>query len=319
MRCIDCNFDLSHARGQCPECGRAFDAADAGTFIGPGHSRIMRALARAPGWPMTVGAACVALLVLHADFSPAGTFGASITAFAAAVLFGAVFVVRALVALFAHHALPRRTSDARPQRVVAIAPLRWLVPIAVIGAASLIAGLRGPRALAFWLDRRVLEPVALGPAMELDAWVSVDAWTGRVTRGIVRLDALVWAFAPDPAGGGAIDPSDGVPLERPGDRQFLQARGWQGGNDIVTRIPRLAVFPIDGTGYSGTCAAWAYAPGAPNEFFVGFTAFIRLEGGWYRSRGWIDSRELELGFGLDPPVGSDPGTDGGQEAAPPTP
>jgi hypothetical protein len=314
MRCIDCNFDLSHAGGQCPECGRAFDAADAGTFIGPAHSRVTRALAGAPGWPMSVGAAFVALLVLRADFSPSGTFGASIEAAAAALLFAVVFVGRALVALFAHEALPRRASPAGPQRVVAIAPLRWLLPIAVIGAGYLTAEMRVPRTVAFWLDRRVLEPVAMGPPVELGAWATVDAWSGRISRGIVRLDALVWAPAPD------------SPLDRLGDpsrgemrRLALELRERaQTGHDVRgiadMRLPRLAVFLVEGTGYGGfTCAAWAYAPGAPGDFFLGGVSFHRQQGDWYRSDGWIDPRQLEEDPVGGTGVGANPETDGGRD------
>ena len=315
MRCIDCNFDLSHAGGQCPECGRAFDAADAGTFIGPAHSRVTRALAGAPGWPMSVGAAFVALLVLRADFCPSGTFGASNEAAAAALLFAVVFVGRALVALFAHEALPRRASPAGPRRVVAIAPMRWLLPIAVIGAGYLTAEMRVPRAVAFWLDRRVLEPVAMGPPVELGAWATVDAWSGRISRGIVRLDALVWVWAPAPdsALDGTADPSGDASLELPGDRAILRARGARlGPSDMVLRLPRLAVFLVEGTGYGGfTCAAWAYAPGAPDYFMLDFARFTRHQGDWYRSGGWIDPRHLEEAPVGRKAVGADPESDGG--------
>jgi len=318
MRCIDCNFDLSHAGGQCPECGRAFDAADAGTFIGPAHSRVTRALARAPGWPMSVGAAFVALLVLRADFSPSGTFGASIEAAAAALLFAVVFVGRALVALFAHEALPRRASPAGPRRVVAIAPMRWLLPIAVIGAGYLTAEMRVPRTVAFWLDRRVLEPIAMGPPVELGAWATVDAWSGRVSRGIVRLDALVWAPAPDSAPAGTADPSGDASLELPGDRAILRARGNHlGPSDVVLRLPRLAVFLVEGTGYGGfTCAAWAYAPGAPDYFRLDFAEFTRHQRDWYRSGGWIDPRQLEEDPVGGTGVGANPETDGGRDDGP---
>jgi hypothetical protein len=83
---------------------------------------------------------------------------------------------------------------------------------------------------------------------------------------------------------------------------------------VDMRLPRLAVFLVEGTGYGGfTCAAWAYAPGAPDDFFLGHDSFTRQQGDWYRSDGWIDPRQLEEDPVGGTGVGANPETDGGRD------
>ena len=57
---------------------------------------------------------------------------------------------------------------------------------------------------------------------------------------------------------------------------------------VDVRLARLAVFPIEGTGYDRSLsAAWAYAPNAPDVFGLKGSVFLRHRGDWYTSRGWI--------------------------------
>ena len=293
MRCIDCDFDLAHAAGErrCPECGRAFDPGDAGTVIGPGHGRAARFLARAPGWPLAVGAVVVALVVASVDFSPSGSFGRSLSMLVALLAFGFVWLWRAVVAAIAHRMLPRR----RP-RVVPVAPARWVLPVAIVLVAFGAKELRLPRAVAFRLDRARLEVVATGPAIAPSAWRPVAAMSGTVARGGVWLDAAVWDF-------------DGDDTRRWTRETGLTPFGWAlkelfvGEREVpgmrAVPVARIAVFPIAGLCYGNfSDPAWAYAPGAPDGFGFGEESvywYRRYEGDWFVSEGWI--RELTDGAG----------------------
>lgn len=313
MRCIDCTFDLTHScdAARCPECGRAFDPGDAGTYLGERHSRFARRLATAPGWPMCVVAGIVALATMRVDFGPSGSFGPALIAGLVALVAGAIYLVRLAAALFARYLLlPTRTPSVVPTR-----PARWLAPLAIALAGWTANGLHLPRAVAFWLDAPLLEPTARGPALEPSDWAAasmrIDAWSGTVTEGAVWLDVEVWAFEsrvpselletatrasqtvawpPGDPLGGAMSPEafDCYTRRNLGERDVP--------GTVELRLPRLAVFPIEGTGYGNfNDAAWAYAPGAPEEFGVVVSEpslsagmyFHRMRGDWYRSWGWI--------------------------------
>ena len=99
---------------------------------------------------------------------------------------------------------------------------------------------------------------------------------------------------------GARDPiQDGYGLEWKSDEVRYTGAGGEEKIAPIVRIalPRLAVFPIDGTGYGGSSQAWAYAPGAPDVFLpiptgpdeaLGYR-FVRYEGDWFVSRGLLFS------------------------------
>jgi fumarate reductase subunit C len=309
VRCIDCDFDLVRTTdGRCPECGRAFDAADVGTYIGEGHARIARRSAAAPGWPMWAMSALLGLLILRTDFSPGRSFGDGVVALLAGLVFVALYIIRLIVALAARSTLPKR----RP-RVVPIALWRWLLPIGIVLAAQNIAALRVPRMVAFWFDRSALEAVAQGPAIEPSAWVSIPAWSGRVDRGAVWTDIEVVAFDPTTELGRAENPFDlGYAWELAGNEiEFVRkSRGSptaQGAPSLERilrlRLARLAVFPIAGKGYGGFSEpAWAYAQGAPDIFILPphdeeeeipypLASFRRFSGDWFVSLSWIQKLE----------------------------
>ncbi len=308
MRCIDCNFDLvrSGPEGRCPECGRAFDAADVGTYIGEGHTRIARRSAAAPGWPMWAMSALLGLLILRVDFSPGRSFSDGVGALLAGLVFGALYIARIFFAFAAHKALPKR----RP-RVVPMALWRWLLPIGIVLVAQGIATLRVPRMVAFWLDRSALEAVAQGPAIEPSAWAPISAWSGRVERGAVWTDVEIVAFDPATELGRAEDPFDlGYAWElAENEIEFVRksrgsptTQGAPASERILRlRLERLAVFPIAGKGYGGfSDPAWSYAPGAPDIFILPphedeeeeipypLTPFRRYRGDWFVSRHWIE-------------------------------
>jgi hypothetical protein len=311
VRCIDCDFDLVRTTdGRCPECGRAFDAADVGTYIGEGHARIARRSAAAPGWPMWAMAALLGLLILRTDFSPGRSFGDGVVALLAGLVFVALYIIRLVVALAARSTLPKRRPGA--PRVVPIALWRWLLPIGIVLTAQGLAALRVPRMVAFWFDRSALEPVAQGPAIEPSAWVSIPDWSGRVDRGAIWTDFEVVAFDPTTELGRAENPFDlGYAWELAGNEiEFVRkSRGSptaQGAPSLERilrlRLARLAVFPIAGKGYGGFSEpAWAYAPGAPDVFILPpvqeeeipypLAWFRRYSGDWFVSLYWI--QELE--------------------------
>ncbi|MCE2884880.1 MAG: hypothetical protein LW806_08285 [Planctomycetaceae bacterium] len=295
MRCIACDFDLLQTTdGRCPECGREFDRNDIGTFIGEGHGRVARRSAAAPGWPMFTLAALLGYLVLCTDFSPAGTFEPVLRALLAGILVGCLYLVRLFVAFAARVALPKR----RP-RVVPVALWRWLTPIAIVLVASVLVELRVPRMIAFWLDRSSLAPIAVGPGAEPSAFAPVDAWTGRVTKGAVWDDIEVTGVHPAEGYGASFPPGWGWVVEAG------YMRGVRGADQpalvrvVSVSLPRLAIFPIEGTGYGNfSCAAWAYAPGATDVFFVlpedGADlgpVFLRYSGDWFVSAWWIQPLE----------------------------
>jgi len=296
MRCIDCDFDLERiSEPRCPECGRAFDRHDAGTFIGPGHARFSRRLAQAPGWPMFALAGLLAILILRVDFGPGWSFPAQLLVLVASLAVGLAFIMRLLGAVLGHRTLPRR----RP-RIVPIALWRWLFPIALVVAANMLASARAPRAIAFWLDRTVLEPLAVGPAVEPSRWSAVRAWSGSVTQGAVWDDIEVATIEWSPPEGGARDPIHGSHglVWQSDEVRYTGAGGEEKIAPIVRiSLPRLAVFPIDGIGYGGSRIAWAYAPGAPDVFLPIPTGpdesllyrFVRHEGDWFVSRGLLFS------------------------------
>jgi hypothetical protein len=298
MRCIDCDFDLERiSEPRCPECGRAFDPQDGGTFIGPGHARFSRRLAQAPGWPMFVLAGLLAILILRIDFGPAASFPAQLLALLASLAVGLAFIMRLLGAVLGHRTLPRH----RP-RVVPIALWRWLLPIALVVAAEMLASARAPRAIAFWLDRKILEPLAVGPAVEPSKWSAVRAWSGSVTRGAVWDDIEVATIEWTPPEMGARDPfHGGYGLEWQSDELRYTGAGDEEKIAPIVRIslPRLAVFPINAIGYGGSSHAWAYAPGAPDVFLPIPTGqdemhgyrFVRYRGDWFVSRGLLISLE----------------------------
>ena len=294
MRCIGCDFDLSETRsGRCPECGRDFDPANPATFAGEHNTRFARRLATPPGWPMAIAAALVAVLILRTRFSPGVHFGHSIVALLASLLLGLLYAGRLVAAGIGHFMLPRR----RP-RVVPIAPKRWLAAPAIVAFALVLNGAGASQRLALWLDRRTLDPIANGVAIEPSAWTPVSVASGRVARGAVWDDIEVAIFDPDTPLGQMSGP---FRWEKDGSdpRWIAHARHFEGAEEVPgivrVRLARLAVFPLEGHGYGGGFAlAWAYAPGAPDTFFKGarFT-FHRYSGDWFVSRGWIMSLEDE--------------------------
>lgn len=311
VRCIDCDFDLVRtADRRCPECGRAFDAGDVGTYIGEGHTRIARRSAAAPGWPMWAMSALLGYLILRADFSPDRGFGDGIAAILAGFGFGALYIIRLFVALAARRALPKR----RP-RVVPIALWRWLVPIGVVVAAQGLVAARVPRMVAYWFDRSALETAAQGPAIEPSAWVSISAWSGRVDRGAIWTDIEVVAFDPATELGRVENPFDlgyawrlaGNEIEFVRESEGVAAVRRTPVSERIRRLrlERLAVFPIAGKGYGGFSEpAWAYAPGAPDVFILPpfendeeeeiprpVVSFRRYSGDWFVSIYWIQRLE----------------------------
>ena len=239
-------------------------------------------------------AGLLGVLVLQTDFSPAGNFSAGLTALLAGLLIGGFFLLRIFVAFAARAALPKR----RP-RVVPIALWRWLTPIAIVLVASALVELRVPRIVAFWLDRSSLAPIAVGPGAEPSAFAPVDAWTGRVMKGAVWDDIEVTGVHPAEGYGANFPPGWGWVVEAG------YMRGVRGADQpalvrvVSVSLPRLAIFPIEGTGYGGfSCAAWAYAPGATDVFFVlpedradlG-PVFLRYSGDWFVSAWWIQPLE----------------------------
>jgi len=317
VRCIACDFDLAQTTdGRCPECGRAFDRQDNGTYIGEGHSRVARRSAAAPGWPMFTLAALLGYLILCTDFSPTGTFMPHLSALLAGLFIGGFFLVRLFVALAARAALPKR----RP-RVVPVALWRWLTPIAIVLVAMVIVQLRVPRMMAFGLDRAVLQPVAVGSEAEPSAFLPVEAWTGRVTKGAVWDDIEITAIDPAEGYGAEFPPGWGWVVEQGEMRGVRRVDGAE--RPVRVRVasvtlPRLAIFPIEGTGYGrSSCAAWVYAPGAPDVFFLTEVAdsgdqnsgdqdsgdadsgdraypgptFLRYSGDWFVSKGWMHPLE----------------------------
>jgi len=298
VRCIGCDFDLvgATAARRCPECGRAFDPDDVGTFVGEGHTRLARLSASAPGWTFVVGACIYGFLVLRTDFSPARTFVPAIHALLVGLLVAVLYLLRLGIALAARVALPKRRPPVVPYGVG-----RWLLPIGIAILAHVLVGLHVPRAAAFALDRPLLEPVATGPLLQPSAWKRVDAWSGTVGDGAVWGDVDVWSFDPAIDWGTSGDPREGPRGVEARDGFLRLIDGERNVPGIViTRVPRLAIFPIEGTGYTSFyVAAWAYAPGAPDAFGLasieGIGAlsnlrtviFVRHRGDWYRSQGWI--------------------------------
>ena len=286
MRCIACDFDLERTtEPRCPECGRAFDRDNAGTWLGPGHTRFSRCIARAPGWPMLGPASLVALLILASGFGPSWAFALQLSALLAGVLLGFVYLGRVIAGFIGHLTLPR----CRP-RAVPIVPLRWLLAPMIVAVAIPVSESRVTRELAFVLDRSVLESIAQGAPVQPSAWSPKRAWSGSVTKGAVWDDAQAWAFDPESALGKLRDPFAEGPLSD--DAWQAMAKRKLGEVEAVgtvdVRLARLAVFPIEGTGYDRSLsAAWAYAPNAPDVFGLKGSVFLRYRGDWYTSRGWI--------------------------------
>lgn len=244
---------------------------------------------------MFVLAGLLAILILQVDFGPGASFPAYLLALVASLAVGLAFIMRLLGAVLGHRTLPRR----RP-RIVPIALWRWLFPIALVVAANMLASARAPRAIAFWLDRTILEPLAVGPAVEPSRWSAVRAWSGSVTQGAVWNDIEVATIEWTPPEKGARDPiQGGYGLEWKSDEVHYTAAGGEEKIAPIVRIslPRLAVFPINGIGYAGSSIAWAYAPGAPDVFLPIPTGpdemlryrFVRHEGDWFVSRGLLIS------------------------------
>jgi hypothetical protein len=290
MRCIDCDFDLERiSEPRCPECGRGFDPQDGGTFIGPGHTRFSRRLAQAPGWPMFVLAAAGAILLLDAGIGPGVSIGRELMAVLVCIGFGLLFLIRLIACLFIRTVLPALRSPAG-----AMVLLRWLAPPAIVGLAFLLVGLDVPRAVAFALDRGVLEAFAQGAPVQPGAWRPIRTWSGAVQRGAVWDGVVVWALDPHARHERRLEFDDG-PAEL--------SEGWRAWNRRMTgetvvegtvdlRLERLAVFPIAGTAlHASQAKAWAYAPNAPDEFVLGVALFIRYRGDWFVSRGWIPPLE----------------------------
>jgi hypothetical protein len=290
MRCIDCDFDLERiSEPRCPECGRGFDPQDGGTFIGPGHTRFSRRLAQAPGWPMFVLASLVALLILASGFVPSAAFGAQISAVLAGFLLAVIYIGRVYMGLIGQFTLPR----CRP-RAVPIALHRWMVAPATVVLAVLLVASGVTRKAAFVLDRGVLEPIAQGVPMQPSAWSPVRTWSGSVAKGAVWGDVKVWAFDPESALGKLRDPFAKGPLSDDAWAALAKRKSGEVEADgtVDVRLARLAVFPIEGTGYGGDQAtAWAYAPDAPDVFVHREDVYLRYSGDWYATRGWI--RPLE--------------------------
>lgn len=290
MRCIDCDFDLERiSEPRCPECGRAFDRHDAGTFIGPGHTRVSRRLAQAPGWPMFALASLVVLSILASGFGPGPGLGLQLSALLAGVVLGFVYIGRVIFGVTGHLTLIRCRAGAVP-----IAFHRWIVPPVAVALAVLLVESDVTRKVAFALDRSALQSIAKGAPVQPSAWTPVRAWSGSVERGAVWSDVDVWAFEPASALGKLKDPLAPGPLADGAWQATLRRRVGETKVDgtIDLRLARLAVFPISGTGYDRMLsAAWAYAPNAPDVFGLKGSVFLRYSGDWYASWSWINPLE----------------------------
>ena len=200
-----------------------------------------------------------------------------------------------MIALIGHLALPRQ----RPP-LVPIAPWRWLLAPGVIGLAMLVNGAGITRQAAFLLDSRVLEPYAKGAAVQPSAWTRVPAWSSSVARGAVWDDIAVDAFDPATRLGKLAGPFE---YAKDGSDERWNAYSVYRSRDpsvrgpipgiVRIRLARLAVFQAEGHGYqSFSGPAWAYAPGAPDTFFLDDKfAFHRYSGDWFVSRGWMMTLE----------------------------
>ena len=238
--------------------------------------------------------------MLRTDFSPARSFepaiGALLVGFAVAVL----YLLRLGIALAARVALPKRRPPVVPYGIG-----RWLLPIGIAILAHALVGLHVPRSAAFALDRPGLEPIAKGPELQPSAWTPVEAWSGTVVRGAAWLGVDLLSFDPGRDWG---TPGDLLEGPRGEEARTAFLRVLEGGPVVdgvtVTRVERLAIFPIDGTGYGNfDDAAWAYAPGAPDRFGLHAMRgvpegswfhdawFVRYRGDWYRSVGWVAQLE----------------------------
>jgi hypothetical protein len=115
-----------------------------------------------------------------------------------------------------------------------------------------------------------------------------------VAKGAVWGDVQVWAFDPESALGKLRDPFAKGPLSDDAWAALAKRKSGEVEADgtVDVRLARLAVFPIEGTGYGGDQAtAWAYAPDAPDVFVHREDVYLRYSGDWYAARGWI--RPLE--------------------------
>jgi len=290
MRCIDCDFDLARTtEGRCPECGRGFDPRDPGTWIGAGHSRFSERLARAPGWPMLALAAVVACIVFDTGFAPGSNYGGQIPAAMACLAFSLVLFVRVAAGFVGHLTLPRRVP-----RVVPIQLSRWLLPPAIIVVAVVLVATGAVCELALVLDRSVLEQAARGAPVQPSKWTAVRAWSGTVARGAVWDDVGVWAFDPQTPLGKSARPFEGGALRDAANDAYNARVAGMGivPGTVDVQLARLAVFPVEGTGYArGQAAAWAYAPGAPDMFGLQHSFFVRQRGDWFISHGWMHPLE----------------------------
>ena len=160
----------------------------------------------------------------------------------------------------------------------------------IVAVAILVSESRVTRELAFVLDRSVLESIAQGAPVQPSAWSPKRAWSGSVTKGAVWDDAQVWAFDPESALGKLRDPFAEGPLSDDAWDALAKRKSGEVKADgtVDLRLARLAVFPIEGTGYGGNMAnAWAFAPDAPDVFVHRGDVYLRYSGDWYAARGWI--------------------------------
>jgi hypothetical protein len=185
MLCLRCRFDLAGSRdaGRCPECGRAFDAADRLSWAEDRGEPLRRRLAGPPGWPLWLLAIAVALLVLRAGFGPGSMVNRTLDALLAFTVLSLVLSGRAAIGLSIRRTVP--TGSFRR------GAWRWAGPVAPV-AAALVANIAGlTRAASFALQRGGLERLAAGPATPPGVAIAAPLVLGAVRDGFILLDAPI--------------------------------------------------------------------------------------------------------------------------------
>lgn len=285
--CLGCLHDLTGTDLRCPECGRAFEAADPRTWWRSRPARIERWLMRCGPWFHGLIALAV-LMVACASSVPGSFFVLHVLGVLMLGVLGVLWILKFLARIEVRLRLggpgpiARRewgfvTAPAIAVAGVLLAASDLPLRLALAAAGGSLERLRAEQA---GVPRTTFSPPAVAGWQRIERmerlWLflqdlPIDGWEGPETDAWIVNVTESWVVAQDPAEqasfeAGAADPSS---LLRPGSQP---AAGM--------RLVEVMLLEVEHAGFIGT-GCWGWLPDGPDTLRGAEMTWRRISGDWY--------------------------------------